>query len=67
MIMVRQLITSETGLSLEVYAFCNNKEWKAYESNVADIFDHILTVVHYFELELFENPSESDFRNLVNN
>lgn len=67
MIMVRQLIPSETGLPLEVYAFCNNKEWKAYESTVADIFDHILSVVHYFELELFENPSGSDFRNLVNN
>ena len=67
MIMVRQLIPSETGLPLEVYAFCNNKEWKAYENNVADIFDHILSVVHYFELELFENPSGSDFRNLVNN
>lgn len=66
MIMVRQLVPSDTGLPLEVYAFCNNKEWKMYESNVADIFDHILSVVHYFDLELFENPSGSDFRNLIN-
>jgi miniconductance mechanosensitive channel len=38
MIMVRQIIPSETGLPLEVCAFFyNNKVWKAYESNVADI------------------------------
>jgi miniconductance mechanosensitive channel len=29
---------------------------------MADIFDHILAVIPYFNLQLFENPSGSDLR-----
>ena len=65
MIMVRQLPSSEVGLPLEVYAFSKSKEWKVYESVMSDIFDHILSVVPYFDLQLFESPSGSDFRQLV--
>lgn len=62
MIMVRQLPTTDMGLPLEVYAFSKRKEWKKYESIIADIFDHILSVIPYFDLQLFESPSGSDFR-----
>ncbi|MDB4107590.1 mechanosensitive ion channel family protein [Bacteroidia bacterium] len=65
MIMVRQLPSAEIGLPLEVYAFSKNKDWKVYESVMSDIFDHILSVVPYFDLQLFESPAGSDFRNLV--
>jgi miniconductance mechanosensitive channel len=65
MIMVRQLPTTDTGLPLEVYAFSKRKDWKKYESIMADIFDHILSVVPYFDLQLFESPSGSDFRDLA--
>lgn len=65
MIMVRQLPTSETGLPLEVYAFSRSKEWKVYEGVISDLFDHILAVVPYFDLQLFENPAGSDFRMMV--
>lgn len=67
MIMVRQLPPSEVGLPLEVYAFSKNKEWKVYESNMADLFDHILAVVPYFELKVFESPAGSDFQQLAQN
>jgi miniconductance mechanosensitive channel len=62
MIMVRQMPPTEKGLPLEIYAFSKHKEWKTYESVMADIFDHILAVIPYFNLQLFENPSGSDFR-----
>ncbi len=65
MIMVRQLPSSEVGLPLEVYAFSKNKEWKVYENVMADIFDHILSVVPYFDLQLFENPAGSDLREFL--
>ena len=65
MIMVRQLPSSEIGLPLEVYAFSKSKEWKVYETVMADIFDHILSVVPYFDLQLFENPAGSDFREFL--
>jgi len=65
MIMVRQLPTSEFGLPLEIYAFSKDKRWKEYEYIMSDIFDHILAVAPNFDLEIFENPAGSDFKQLV--
>ena len=65
MVMVRQLPPSEKGLPLEIYAFSKDKSWKAYESIISDIFDHVLSVAPYFDLEIFENPAGSDFKRVV--
>ncbi|PCJ63877.1 MAG: mechanosensitive ion channel protein MscS [Bacteroidetes bacterium] len=67
MIMVRQLPSSEVGLPLEIYAFSKDKNWKGYENIMSDIFDHILAVVPKFDLQIFENPAGSDFKNLIKN
>ncbi len=53
-IMTRQLSPTEKGTPLEIYAFSNDKEWKNYEIIVSDIFDHILSSITYFKLEVFE-------------
>ncbi|MFZ4400331.1 MAG: mechanosensitive ion channel family protein [Bacteroidales bacterium] len=65
-IIVRQLQPTERGLPIEIYAFSTILEWGKYEDLMADIFDHILAVVPEFELQLFQNPSGSDFKSLVN-
>ncbi|MBL4746487.1 MAG: mechanosensitive ion channel [Flavobacteriaceae bacterium] len=57
MIMVRQLTPSSQGIPIEIYAFSKDKVWKNYEYIMADIFDHLIASVPYFELELFELPS----------
>ncbi len=54
MIMSRQLAPSAQGTPLEIYAFSNDKEWKNYEKIMADIFDHLLSAIPYFNLEVFE-------------
>lgn len=54
MIMVRQLPPTTQGIPLEVYAFSADKRWENYEYIMADIFDHILAAVPYFDLEVFE-------------
>ncbi len=64
-LMVRHLPPTETGLPIEIYAFSASKIWDEYEAIMADIFDHILAAVPYFELTLFQNPSGSDFRELA--
>lgn len=64
-ILVRHLDPSEVGIPIQVYAFCTDIEWPNYEAVQADIFDHILSVIDQFELEIFQNPSGSDFKNLV--
>ncbi len=65
--MVRQLEFTETGLPLEVYCFSKDKDWVNYEKIQADIFDHILAVAGFFDIELFQNPSGSDFKKLMSN
>ena len=65
--MVRQLEPTPNGLPLEVYCFSADKNWVNYEGIQADIFDHILAVAGYFDIELFQNPSGSDFKGLIAN
>jgi miniconductance mechanosensitive channel len=60
MIMVRQLAPTSQGIPLEVYAFSSDKRWANYEYIMGDIFDHALAAVSYFDLELFELPSNLD-------
>lgn len=57
-IMVRQLEQTAQGLPLEIYCFSRDKRWENYEYIMADIFDHTLAAVTYFDLELYELPSE---------
>jgi len=55
--MVRQLEPTENGLPIEVYCFSNNINWVEYERIQADIFDHLLSSVSTFGLEIFQNPT----------
>jgi len=57
-IMCRQLQSTEHGVPLEIYAFSSDKRWANYEYIMADIFDHIMASVIYFDLEIFELPSK---------
>lgn len=61
MIMVRQLQPTTQGIPLEIYAFSSDKRWKNYEYIMADVFDHIIAAVPYFDLEIFELPNSSSF------
>jgi miniconductance mechanosensitive channel len=63
MIMVRQLAPTTQGIPLEIYAFSSDKRWKNYEYIMSDIFDHIIAAVPYFNLKIFELPSNSSFTN----
>ena len=62
-IMVRQLAPTSQGIPIEIYAFSKDKVWKNYEYIMADIFDHLVASVSYFELQLFELPSNTTFNN----
>ncbi len=55
--MVRQLEPTENGLPIEVYCFSKNIDWVEYERIQADIFDHLLSSVSTFGLEIFQNPT----------
>lgn len=65
MIMVRQLNPTSKGIPLEIYCFSNDKRWENYEAIMADVFDHVICAVPYFDLELFEDPTGSDIKNTL--
>lgn len=63
--MVRQLDPTSKGMPLEIYCFTYEKKWEKYEQIKSDIFDHLLTITSQFHLEVFEEPTGKDFRNLA--
>jgi len=58
MIMTRQLEPTSQGIPIEIYAFSKDKRWQNYEYIIADIFDYIIASVSYFDLEIFELPTD---------
>jgi len=65
--LVRQLQPTEYGLPIEIYVFSNDQAWANYEAIQADIFDHILAVAQEFDLQVYQNPTGSDFTALAKN
>ena len=65
-IMVRQLEPTSKGLPLEIYCFSAVQDWLPYENIIANIFDHVITIASEFHLEVFEEPSGSDFQKFMN-
>ncbi|TRW24396.1 mechanosensitive ion channel [Flavobacterium zepuense] len=56
-IMCRHLQPTEKGIPIEIYVFTSDKRWINHEYIMADIFDHIIASVAYFDLEIFELPT----------
>ncbi len=57
-LMVRQLEPTPQGIPLEIYVFSSDKRWENYEYIMADIFDHLIAALPYFDLEIFELPTK---------
>jgi len=62
--MARQLEPTTAGIPIELYVFTNDVRWENYEYIMADLFDHLLAAVSYFDLEVFEIPNSGDVRRL---
>ncbi|AFL79569.1 small-conductance mechanosensitive channel [Aequorivita sublithincola DSM 14238] len=63
-LMVRHLAPTDKGIPIEIFCFSKDKRWVNYEHIQADIFDHLLASIPYFDLEIFELPTGQDFRAL---
>ncbi len=64
-LIVRFLQSTERGLPMEYIVFSKEQQSDLFESISAEIVDHILAVINEFELRVFQNPSGSDFRELL--
>jgi len=60
--LVRQLQPTDKGISLELYVFSNDQNWANYEGIQADIFDHLLAAISYFDLAVYQAISGLDLR-----
>ncbi|NOR33147.1 MAG: mechanosensitive ion channel [Bacteroidales bacterium] len=63
--LVRHLQPTEKGLPVEIYVFSKDQAWANYEAIQADIFDHTLAILPEFDLNVFQNPTGSDFQKLA--
>ncbi len=63
--MVRQMPPGEKGVALQVYTFTNDVRWVVYEGTQADIFDHILAIAGFFDLRIFQFPSQITFNHNI--
>jgi miniconductance mechanosensitive channel len=64
-IIVRHLQPTEHGIPLEILCFSRDKRWENFEFITADIFDHVIAAVSFFDLQLFEAPSGDDIRDYL--
>jgi miniconductance mechanosensitive channel len=63
--LVRHLQPTDKGLPVEIYVFSKDQAWANYEAIQADIFDHTLAILPEFDLNVFQNPTGSDFQKLT--
>lgn len=64
MVMVRQLQPTPQGMPLELYFFSADKQWVAYETLQADVFDYVMASVPQYGLHVFQSPMGEDVREL---
>ncbi len=64
-LLVRQNQADMYGMPLEIYCFTNTTIWLEYEAIQSDIFDHIFSMIHFFELNIHENPTGKDIAELM--
>ena len=54
---VRQLQPTAQGIPVELYFFSANTAWLKYEHLQAEVFDHVLAMLHVFDLKVFQSPT----------
>ena len=53
-LIIRELDPTAHGLPVEIYAFTLTSNWVEFERIQADILDHILSKISYFDLQVFQ-------------
>lgn len=64
-LMVRQLQPQDKGLPLQWYVFSKEQDWVTYEDIQSEIMEHVLSVLSYFDLEVFQSPMGKDISTLA--
>ncbi len=63
--LVRHLQPGPEGLPIQIYVFSGDQVWANYEAIQADIFDHLLAALPWFDLRVFQKPGGADLHLLA--
>ena len=63
--LVRQLQPQPQGVPIEIYCFTRTTNWNEYERIQSDLFDHLLAILHEFELRAYQQPAGADLSVLL--
>lgn len=63
---VRQLQPTAQGIPVELYFFSADTAWLKYEHLQAEVFDHVLAMLHTFDLKVFQSPTGLDLHGITN-
>lgn len=58
-LLVRQLAPTTEGIPVEIYVFTNTTVWAEYENIASDVINHLISMVHVFDLKMFEMLSDT--------
>ena len=64
-LIVRQLEPTEGGIPLEIWTYSATTNWIDYETIQSDIFDHLYSVLHKFNLRVYQKPSGTDIASIA--
>lgn len=59
-LLARELQSTTQGIPIELYSFTNTTVWAEYEIIVAEIVNHLVSVVDDFDLVIYQESSGSD-------
>jgi miniconductance mechanosensitive channel len=62
---IRQLQPNAQGMPIELYFFSADTAWLKYEHLQAEVFDHVLAMLHTFDLKVFQSPTGHDIKKLA--
>ncbi len=60
LVMVRTLVPTANGLPLQLWCFTSTTDWELYEAIQAEIEEHFVSIMPFFELYPFQNASARD-------
>ena len=66
-LMVRQLQPTAHGIPIELYFFSADTRWVQYELLQAEVFEHVLAMLHNFDLKVFQSPTGLDIQKMSDN
>jgi miniconductance mechanosensitive channel len=66
-VILRHKASDGNGLPLQVYLFTRSNQFVPYENLQADIFEHLLAIMHEFGLKVFQQPTGHDLLSFSKN